>query len=170
MVILGCFLPFYPTNNPENQNFEKKKKILEILSFTHALWFLRYGAQQTEFLSHFGPFYVLLPLPPPLTTRRIKILKKWKKSLHHHFTQVYHKWQSSAIWFLRYQLQERERESSIFLTFYPANSLKNENIKIWKKHLKISSFYTSVPKLMIISYTVLEIWHVTDVIVVFHFG
>ena len=25
-VILGYFLPFYPTNNPENQNFEKKKK------------------------------------------------------------------------------------------------------------------------------------------------
>ena len=65
---------------------------------------------------------------------------------------------------------KRESESSIFLTFYPANSLKNENIKIWKKHLKISSFYTSVPKLMIISYTVLKIWHVTDVIVVFHFG
>ena len=24
-VILGHFLPFYPTNNPKNQNFEKKK-------------------------------------------------------------------------------------------------------------------------------------------------
>ena len=25
-VILGYFLLFYPTNNPENQNFEKMKK------------------------------------------------------------------------------------------------------------------------------------------------
>ena len=25
-VILGHFLPFYPPNNPENQNFEKMKK------------------------------------------------------------------------------------------------------------------------------------------------
>ena len=25
-VILGHFLPFYPTNSPENQNFEKMKK------------------------------------------------------------------------------------------------------------------------------------------------
>ena len=25
-VILGHFLPFYPTNNPKNQNFEKMKK------------------------------------------------------------------------------------------------------------------------------------------------
>ena len=28
-VILGNFLPFYPTNNSENQNFEKIKKRLE---------------------------------------------------------------------------------------------------------------------------------------------
>ena len=26
-VILNCFLPFYPPNNPKNQNFEKLKKI-----------------------------------------------------------------------------------------------------------------------------------------------
>ena len=25
-VILGHFLPFYPTNNPKNQNFEKKNE------------------------------------------------------------------------------------------------------------------------------------------------
>ena len=34
----------------------------------------------------------------------------------------------------------------------------------------MSSFYTSVPKIMIIWYIVPEIWHVTDVIVIFHFG
>ena len=39
-----------------------------------------------------------------------------------------------------------------------------------KKTLKISSFYTSVPKIMIICYTVPEIWCVRDVIVFFHFG
>ena len=38
------------------------------------------------------------------------------------------------------------------------------------KTLEISSFYTSVPKIMIICYTVPEIWHLTDVIVIFHFG
>ena len=32
------------------------------------------------------------------------------------------------------------------------------------------SFYTSVPKFMIIWYTVPEIWRVTDVIYIFHFG
>ena len=36
--------------------------------------------------------------------------------------------------------------------------------------MEMSSFYTSVPKIMVIWYTVPGIWHVTDVIVIFHFG
>ena len=32
------------------------------------------------------------------------------------------------------------------------------------------SFYTSVPKIMIICYTVPEIWHVSDIIVIVRFG
>ena len=35
-VILDHFLPFYPTNKPKNQKFEKMKKSLEIsLFYTH---------------------------------------------------------------------------------------------------------------------------------------
>ena len=56
-----------------------------------------------------------------------------------------------------------------FLPFYPLNSPKNENFKKnGRKHLEI--FYTIVPKVMIIGFTLPEIWHVTDVIVIFHFG
>ena len=36
-----------------------------------------------------------------------------------------------------------------------------------KKYLEISSFYINVPKTMIIDYTVREIWHMTDVIIIF---
>ena len=51
-VILGHFLPFDPTNNPKNQNFEKtKKKPGDIITLhlctindDHDVWFLRYGA------------------------------------------------------------------------------------------------------------------------------
>ena len=39
-----------------------------------------------------------------------------------------------------------------------------------KKTPEISPFYTSVPKIMIICNTVLDIWGMTDVIVIFHFG
>ena len=34
----------------------------------------------------------------------------------------------------------------------------------------MSAFYASAPKIMLICYTVPEIWCVTDVIVIFHFG
>ena len=56
------------------------------------------------------------------------------------------------------------------LAFNPLNSLKNENFTKMKKRVEMSSFYISVPKIMIICYTVPEIWCVTDVIVIFHFG
>ena len=36
--------------------------------------------------------------------------------------------------------------------------------------LEMSSFYTSVLKIMIIWYTVPDIWHVMDAIVIFYFG
>ena len=34
----------------------------------------------------------------------------------------------------------------------------------------MSSFYTSIPKIMIIWFTVPKIWRVTDLIVIFNFG
>ena len=59
---------------------------------------------------------------------------------------------------------------TVFWTFTPLTTRKIKILKNWKKHLEISSFYTSVPKIMIICYTVPEIWCMTDVIVIFHFG
>ena len=59
----------------------------------------------------------------------------------------------------------------LFFALLPPNSPKNINFKeMKKKPLEILSFYTSVQKMMIISYTVPEIWHVIDVIVALHFG
>ena len=57
-----------------------------------------------------------------------------------------------------------------FFTLLTTNSPKNQNFKKMKKSLEISSFYILVSEIMIISYTVPEIWHMTDVIVIFHFG
>ena len=57
-VILGYFLPLHPTNDPENQNFWKTEKNTgRYYHFTYVyykwqsfdVWFLRYGAQRTEF-------------------------------------------------------------------------------------------------------------------------
>ena len=75
-VILGYFLPFYPPPPPPHKcrksKFWKHEKHSWRYHFTHAyqksksydVWFLRYGARETEFfliLDHFLPFH-----PPPL--------------------------------------------------------------------------------------------------------
>ena len=58
----------------------------------------------------------------------------------------------------------------LFFALLTPTAQKINISKEWKKHLEISSFYTSVPKIMIICHTVPEIWCVTGVIVIFHFG
>ena len=57
---------------------------------------------------------------------------------------------------------------TIFCPFTPLTARKMKISQKWKKRLEISSFYTSAPKLMIIVYTVLELWCMINVIVVFH--
>ena len=58
----------------------------------------------------------------------------------------------------------------IFCPFTPLTIQKIKILKKWKKLLEISWFYTSVSKIMIINYTIPEIWRMTDLIVNFHFG
>ena len=106
-VILGHLLPFDLPNNPKYQNFEKWKKALGYYHFTlvyhkwwsYDVWFLRYGARQIEFfviLGHFLPFY-------PTNNRKNQFRKIGKITWrYHHFTIVYHRWQSYGVWFLRY--------------------------------------------------------------------
>ena len=58
----------------------------------------------------------------------------------------------------------------IIFHFGPFFALFSQKLKFKKNLLEVSSFYNSVPKIMIICYTVPEIQHVTDVIAIFHFG
>ena len=86
---------------------------------------------------------------------------------------MYHKFQSYDVWFLRYQAWQIKFFVILdqFLPFYPYKNPKKG--KFWKNEkmpLEISSFYINVPKIMIICYTILEIWCVTDVILIFYFG
>ena len=102
-------------------------------------------------------FFILIIFCPFTTlTLKIKIFKKWKKKntrIYHHFIQVYHKWQSYNIWFLRYEVWQTEFFVILghALPFYPIttqniNILKNEKTKkkkkkktpgdMWVPHLK----------------------------------
>ena len=62
------FLPFYPPNNPKNQNFEKVKKTPQDIIILHTCTIndnqMMYGSWNIEcnrFFCHFGLFFALLP-------------------------------------------------------------------------------------------------------------
>ena len=59
---------------------------------------------------------------------------------------------------------------AIFRPITPVRSWKIKILKKWKKYLEISSFYICAPNIMIRWCTVPELWCVTDVIAVSHFG
>ena len=136
------------------------------LSFYHPL---TAHAWQTEFFVISDNFLSIYPLK----TQKLKFWKNEKNAWkYYHFTQVYQKLGSC------YTVPEVGRHGcncyfsfwTYFCLFTPITAWKMKISKKWKKHLQMSSFYTCVPKIMIIWYTVPEIWHVTDVIVTFHFG
>ena len=123
IVILDCFMPSYPPNNPKNQNFAKMKKtpgdiiILHMCTKNHDhMLYYSLDIACNGFNCHFSFWAIFCPFTS-LTAQKFKMKKKKEK-----------------------------------------------------KCLDISSFYNSVPKIMIICYIVAEIWHVTYAIVIFHFG
>ena len=101
-VILGHFSPFYPTNNPKNENFEKMEKNTQRSHhFTlvyhkwhpHDVWLQWYGAQKILFVIFDFFFYSLTSL----TTCNYKIKKKMAKWLQilSFYTCI---WQLKIIW------------------------------------------------------------------------
>ena len=123
--------------------------------WSYDVWFLRYRARQTEFLLILDNF--LHPLPPaPLTTHRNKILKKWKKT--HGDIIILHKCTINDNHMIYGPWDMKCTRQNFFVILYH-----------FLHHLEIS-FYTSVPGIMIIGYTVPEIRHVMDRIVIFYFG
>ena len=139
------FYPFTPLWT-KNQNFEKMKKtpediiILQVCTINDS--HMMYGSWDMEcneqnFLSFWTVFFPFTPL----TTQNIKILQKWQKNTwrYYHFTQVYHKWQSYDVWFLRYPRQTKcfvilehflPSPSPLFLPSHP----KNQNFEKTKKN------------------------------------
>ena len=180
---LGPFLPFTPPHPPppnslKNENFKKLKKALGDIFILHKCirthdhmlsysWDMVCDNRNYWYFSFWAIFCLFIPLK----VWKIKIYKNDKKKhLEISSSQVYQKSWSDAvpkIWCIFFILGN-------FLTFLPfLTPLTTQKMKIsekWKNCLEISSFNTSVPKIMIICFTVPEIWRVTDAIVIFQFG
>ena len=124
------FCPFRPLTCPKNYNLKKMKKTTTDIITVHkctknhdhmlyCYWDMaRDGCNYFSFQAIFCPF-------TPLIAQKIKFFKKWKKNTwrYHHFTQVYHKWQSYDVWLLRSQawLTECFVILDHFLPFHPPN-------------------------------------------------
>ena len=171
------FFPLLPPNKPKNQNFEKLKETPRYIIILHmytvndnhmmySSWDMeRHGQNFLSFWTIFCPF-------TSLKTWKIKVLKKWKKSLEvlSFYTSV------PTIMIICYTVPEMWCVTDVIIFSFWANFCPfTPNLpKKWKlkkkkrKNHREISFYSSIPKIMIIWYTVPEIWCVTDVII-FHF-
>ena len=119
---------------------------------------------------YFSFWAILFPFNP-ITAQNIKIPKKWKITLE--ISSLYTG--ATKIMIMSSNVPEIQHVMDVtvvnaFLPFLSphSDSPKNEKFKKMKKCLKISSFYTSVPKIMTICCAAPEIWCVIDVII-FHF-
>ena len=114
---------------------------------------------------HYGPFFALLP---PYGPRKLKFWKIKKTLQDIIILQMFTINDSHMIYGFSDIEWNRQNLFVILDRFFPFTPLTTWKIKIlkdWKKPLEISSFYTRVSKIMIICYTVPDIWRMTDVII-----
>ena len=144
-------------------------KIMIICNTVPEIWHM----MDATVIFHFGLFFALLPTNSPKNQIFKKIKEKKKKVgdiiILHKCTKN-HDYMLCCSWDMACNKCNCHFSSwVIFLPFYLPNNPKNENFKNIKKHLEISSFYTSVPKIMFICVTVPEILLMMNAIVIFHF-
>ena len=141
-----------PTNNPKNQNFEKMKKLPRYIIILHRCAIndnhMMYNSWDMKPDGHnFLSFWTIFCPFTPLTTWKIKILKKWKKSLEilSLYTSLpYDNHMMYGYWDMEHGRQNFLSFCTIFCTFTPLKTWKIKIFKNWKKIQEILSFYTGV--------------------------
>ena len=143
----GPFFALFPPMDPANQNFQKMQKTSEDIIILQTqmtvIWCMVpqiWSMWRTEFFVIFDGFF---PFYTPNNPKNQNIEKLKKKTGDIIILQVYHKWQSYDVCFMRYGARQTEFLVILdhFLPFYPLNP-KNQNFEKLKKQQEISSFYT----------------------------
>ena len=185
-VILGHFLPFYPTIDPPKSKFAKNvKNAWKYYPFTNLYhksrsydaWFIRYEAQETVFLSFWAVFWPW-PYKQPKKSKFWKTVKKIISGdiiLHLCATNDNHMMHGSqdiesnryffsfwanfcpffpfttpTTWKAKFLSKKWQKNQffvilDFFLPLYPLTTKKIKFLKKWKKCLEILSVYTCVP-------------------------
>ena len=165
------FPPTPSVTTPENKNLKKMKKTPGYLIILHKCtindnhtiygsWDMKCNRIFFAILGHFLPFY------PTNRPKKENIKKMKKNAWKYHFTPsvpnimitgypVPEIWLVTDVIIFHFEL---------YFSLLPCN--KNFKKK-WSKHQRLLK--KNIPKIMI-CFTVLEVWHLTDVILIFHFG
>ena len=150
----ALFFALLPPYGPRKSIFSKKwKKHVKILSFykhKQQLYDVQIWSAADRILLS---FWAVSCSFTPLTTPKMKILKKWKNCLEI--------WSFYLIHHMRYGSWDTKRDGQNFLSFWtvfypftPITKWKIKMLKNWKRHLEISSFYTNVHQIVIICCTI----------------
>ena len=157
-LIFGYFLPFYLLNSPKTHNLEKVKQhpgdVIILHKCTENYDQMMYGSwDMVHDGCNYWSFWAIFCPFIPLTARKIKIIKKTKKTpgdiiildlcTKNYDQMMYSSWDMVC--------DKCNCYFSLWAIFRPITPLTAQKIKILKKrkkHLEISSFYISVPKIM----------------------
>ena len=126
------------------------------------VWFLRYGAWPTEFFCHFGPFFTFYP-PPPKNLKNQNFEKINKAPRDIIIYTIVPKIMIICITVLH--RCTKNRDLMVYCSWDMASGGYNCYFSFWA----ICSKNENLPKIMVICYTVPEIWHATDLIVLILF-
>ena len=126
-VILECFLPFYPPNNPKNQSFEKTKKPLEDITILHRCNIndnhIMYGSWDTKCnRQNYLSFWIIFCPFNPLTTWN-QNFEKLKKPLGDiitfHMCTINDSHMMYCFWVMEHEWHNFFVILDHFLLFYP---------------------------------------------------
>ena len=175
------FCPFTSLKPRKNQKFEKMKKItwdiiiLQMCTINddhmiYSPWDTEWDGHNFFFLVILGHFLHFNPPKNPKNQNFEKMKTTPGGIIILHMCTINDHHMMYASWDMECDRQNFFVIPGQFLPFYLTHDWKNQNFEKKKKTLEISSFCTSVTKIMIICYTVPETWQVTAVIFIFHFG
>ena len=118
----GPFFALYTPMDQENQDFEKIKKPPEDIIISQMCTIndghIMYGSWDMECNGHnFLSFWAIFcPFNPPMDQKNQNFWKNNKNPWrYYHFTQVYYKWQSYDVWFMRHGA----RRTDVFVILGP---------------------------------------------------
>ena len=143
--MLGNFLPFCPTKNPKNQNFEKMKKLLGDIIILHMCTIndnhMMYGQ---NFLSFWTIFCTFIPSPNNPKNQNFEKMRKLPGDIITlHMCTINDNYMCGS-----WDMEHDGQNLSFWTVFCPFTPLTTQKIKIlkkWKKNLEILPFYKCVP-------------------------